>query len=164
MVFDHIEEKEAVKRAALIERNGITFYSLLLEKLTDRRIKSVLKKLIRDEKKHLRAMEERYFPEAGLMEDEITEEEIEIERYVKRLGVPDLFARRINIEKLVAAIDEPKKALLIALDAENHSLEFFKEMARLSRTADGRKMYLELADEEKEHIGHISELLEAIGN
>lgn len=161
MVFDHIEEKEAVEKAALIEKNGIAFYSLVLEKIDDKKIKSSLKKLIGDEKKHLKKIEKKYFPEAGFDEELVTEEELEIEEYVKKLGVPDIFARRINIERLVKAIDEPKKALLIALDSELHAANYFEDLSKKARTAEGRKIYGELAAEEKEHANHIEELLKA---
>jgi len=163
MVFEHMEEKEAVEEAALFEKNGLKFYSLLFEKIKDQRIRKVLKMLLSDEKKHLKVIEEKYFPEAGFSSDEITEEEVEIEKYVKRLGIPDIFARRINIEKLVELIDEPKKALLIALDTELHAAEFFKKMADRASTEDGRRMYLELSEEERTHAGHIEELLGDMG-
>jgi len=163
MVFEHMEEKEAVEEAALFEKNGLKFYSLLFEKIKDQRIRKVLKMLLSDEKKHLKVIEEKYFPEAGFSSDEITEEEVEIEKYVKRLGVPDIFARRINIEKLVELIDGPKKALLIALDTELHAAEFFKKMADRASTEDGRRMYLELSEEERTHAGHIEELLGEMG-
>lgn len=163
MVFEHMEEKEAVEEAALIEKNGFKFYSLLSEKIKDQRIRRVLKMLLKDEKKHLKAIEGKYFPEAGFPSDEVTEEEVEIEKYVKKLGVPDIFARRINIDRLVELIDEPKKALLIALDTELHASEFFKKMAERASTEDGRRMYLKLSEEERTHAGHIEELLGEMG-
>jgi len=163
MVFEHMEEKEAVEEAALFEKNGLKFYSLLFEKIKDQRIRKVLKMLLGDEKKHLKVIEEKYFPEAGFSSDEITEEEVEIEKYVKRLGIPDIFARRINIEKLVELIDGPKKALLIALDTELHAAEFFKKMADRAATEEGKKMYLKLSEEERTHAGHIEELLGEMG-
>ena len=163
MVFEHMEEKEAVEEAALFEKNGLKFYSLLFEKIKDQRIRKVLKMLLSDEKKHLKVIEEKYFPEAGFSSDEITEEEVEIEKYVKRLGIPDIFARRINIERLVELIDGPKKALLIALDTELHAAEFFKKMADRAATEEGKKMYLELSEEERTHAGHIEELLGEMG-
>ena len=163
MVFEHMEEKEAVEEAALFEKNGLKFYSLLFEKIKDQRIRKVLKMLLSDEKKHLKVIEEKYFPEAGFSSDEITEEEVEIEKYVKRLGVPDIFARRINIEKLVELIDGPKKALLIALDTELHAAEFFKKMADRATTEEGKKMYLKLSEEERTHAGHIEALLGEMG-
>ncbi|MCK4847260.1 MAG: hypothetical protein KAS88_06250 [Deltaproteobacteria bacterium] len=160
-MFEHFEEKEAVEKAALIEKNGKKFYSLLIDKIDDENITSVLKELLYDEGKHLEILEKKYFPEAGFS-DEITEEEIEIEKYVEERGVPDMFTRRINIEKLVDAIDEPKKALLIALDTEVHAVEFFEDLAKNAKTPEGRKMYKELAEEERTHVGHIKGLLSQI--
>ncbi len=159
-MFEHIEEKEAVEKAALIEKNGIRFYTLLLEKIHVPNIREVFKELLKDEKRHLQIVEEEYFPEAGFS-DIVTDEELEIENYVKNLGVPDLFMKRINIDKLVAAINDPKKALLIALDTERHSAKFFEHMAGRASTAEGRKMYRELAEEEKAHVKHIEYLLES---
>ena len=40
MAFEHIEEKEAVKKAALIEENGIRFYTLMAEKTTDEKARA----------------------------------------------------------------------------------------------------------------------------
>ena len=48
MVFEHMEEKEAVEEAALFEKNGLKFYSLLFEKIKDQRIRKVLKMLLSD--------------------------------------------------------------------------------------------------------------------
>ncbi|MDH4227879.1 MAG: ferritin family protein [Deltaproteobacteria bacterium] len=157
-MFENLEEKEAVERAALIEKNGYKFYSLLISKISDARVKEALRDLAHDEQKHLKTLESVYFPEAGLG-DEITEEELEIEEYVKKLGVPDLFTRRIDLEKLVAAVDEPKKALLIALDTEIHAAEYFEKMAAAAKTKGGKAMYKELAEEERGHVSRIEELL-----
>jgi len=160
MLFDHIEEKEAVERAALIEKNGIAFYTLLAERVNDKGIRAVIKRLAADEKRHLRIIENKYFPEAGFP-IEVTDEEIEIEKYVKK-NTPDLFTRRINIEKLFALVTEPKKALLIALDTEVHSAEYFENLAKRAMTEDGRKIYRELAEEEKGHVRDIEEILESL--
>jgi rubrerythrin len=159
MTFEHLEEKEAVKKAALIEINGFKFYSLLAEKTTDEKVQKLFQMLAADEGKHLKIIEGHYYPEAGFY-DEITDEEIEIEEYVKKLGVPDIFTKKIDIEKLVKAIDEPKKALLIALDTERHAIEFFEDMAKHATTEDGKKQCAELAEEERVHHRHIAELLE----
>lgn len=160
MPFEHMEEKEAVERAALIEKNGQEFYTLMAEKTTDERARTVFKMLATDEKRHLKTLEKKYFPEAGFP-DYITDEELEIEKYVKELGVPDLFTKRVNIEKLVALIDEPKKALIIALDTERHSVIYFEGLAKTASSEEARVLYEELAEEERTHEKHILELIEA---
>lgn len=161
MEFEHLEEKEAVEKAALIEKNGFVFYSHLADVIENTEVREALKALASDEERHLRILEKSYFPEAGFP-DIITDEEIEIERYVKREGVPDLFTRKLDMPKLIAAIDNPKKALLIALDAEIHSAEYFTELAESAKTEAGRTIYKELADEERGHAKHIEELLEKL--
>src|SRR3972149_554177 len=128
MLFNHIEEKEAVERAALIEKNGITFYTLLAEKINDKGMKAVIKRIAEDEKK----------------------------------TTPDLFTRRINIEKLFALVTEPKKALLIALDTEMHSAEYFENLSKRAMTEEGRKIYRELAEEERGHVKDIEGILESL--
>ena len=57
---------------------------------------------------------------------------------------------------------EPKKALLIALDTEVHSAEYFENLAKRAMTEDGRKIYRELAEEEKSHVRDIEEILESL--
>lgn len=159
MLFDHIEEKEAVMRAAMIEVNGLKFYSILAMKTADPAAKEVFRRLAHEEKLHLRAIESHYFPEAGFPVDQITEEEIAIEEYVSKNVPIDIFTRRIDIEKFAGLIDSPKKALVIALNAERYSVDYFEGLAQRAISEDGRRIYKELADEERGHVMHIEELL-----
>lgn len=157
-MFEHIEEKEAVKTAALIEVNGYMFYKLLAEKTPNREARAILKKLADDEKRHLKIIETKFFPEAGFR-DQITEEEIEIEDYLEKEGRADMFTRRINMDELVRSLDDPKKALLLALETERHSVRYFESLSAFSQTEDGKRMYGELADEEKAHVSQIEAML-----
>ncbi|MBI5970794.1 MAG: ferritin family protein [Deltaproteobacteria bacterium] len=161
MLFDHAEEKEAVKRAALIETNGHKFYGRLAEKTLDKKTKSVFKALANDEKKHLKIIEKTYFPEAGFT-DTITDEEIMIEDYLKKSGAADLFTKRIDVDKLIKLVDEPRKALIVALDTERYSVEYFEGLAKSSISEDGKKICMELAEEERGHVKHIEGLLASL--
>jgi rubrerythrin len=158
MVFEHLEEKEAVERAALLKKNGRAFYTLLSEKTELPGAAAVFERLAEEEEKHLKMLEEKFFPEAGFGE-QITDEEIELEKYVERLGVPDLFVKNIDIERLVQLIDDDKKALLVALETKLHSAQFFDNLAGMASTEEGRKLYQELADEESGHVREIERLL-----
>lgn len=157
-MFEHLEEKEAVKTAALIEVNGYRFYKLLANRTESKEVKAIFKKLAEDEKKHLKVIETMFFPEAGFSE-QVTEEELEIEDYLERDGRADLFTRRINIDDLVASIDTQKKALMVALDTERHSVHFFKHLSTKSSTEEGRRIYEELAEEEMSHVSQIEAML-----
>jgi rubrerythrin len=158
MPFEHIEEKEAVEKAALIEKNGRAFYTLLSKKTRDPGAAAVFRRLAKEEKKHLEILEKKFFPEAGLGE-QITDEEIELEKYVERPGVSEIFVKKINIEKLVQLIDDDKKALTVALETELHAVQFFENLAAGASTDEGRKLYLELAEEERGHVREIENLL-----
>lgn len=161
MAFEHFEEKEAVKMAAMIEENGVRFYTLLSEKTQDDEAKAVFKKLAGDEKKHFKVVEEKFFPEAGYSE-QITEEEIALEEYIQKTGAADIFTKRIDVDALVGLLDSPWKALMVALDTERYSVKFFSSLAEKSETEEARKLYEEIADEERAHVSQIEALLAAV--
>ncbi len=160
-MFEQFEEQEAVKKSAMIEKNGFAFYSQLVKKFNDAGIIEVLKKLRDDEKKHLDTIEHKYFKEVGFG-DTITEEEVEVELYVEDKGVPDLFTRNIDMKKLVASIDEPCQALKLAMDTERHSVVFFENLAKEASTEEARHIYTALANEEKGHVEQIRAILESL--
>jgi rubrerythrin len=160
-VFEQFEEQEAVKKSAMIEKNGYAFYSQLIEKFTDAKVLEVLKQLRDDEKKHLATIEHKYFKEAGFG-DTITNEELEVELYVERKGVPDLFTRNIDMKKLIASIDNPRQALLLAMDTERHSVVFFENLAKEATSEEARDIYSALANEEKGHVEQIRVLLASL--
>src|SRR3990170_2967811 len=148
MYFDHIEEKEAVKKAALIEENGLKFYTLLAEHTDDAKAKSVFKRLAGEETKHLKLIEGKFFPEVGYNE-QITDEEVALEEYIEKTGGADIFTKRIDVAALIRLIDHPRKALIVALDTERHSVEFFDNLSKKVRSEEARAIYRELADEER---------------
>ena len=157
-MFEHLEEKEAVKTAALIEINGYRFYRLLADRTENSEVKAVFKKLADDEKKHLKMIETVFFPEAGLSE-QLTEEELEIDEYLEREGRGDLFTKKVNVDELVASIDTHDKAVRFALDTERHSVHFFNHFSVKASTEDGRRMYRELAEEEMSHVSQLEAML-----
>jgi rubrerythrin len=56
-------------------------------------------------------------------------------------------------------MDSVKKALLVALEVELHAAEYFEKLGRMATTEDGRRLYGELAEEERAHAGEIERLL-----
>lgn len=161
MTFEHLEEKEAVEIASLIEKNGFAFYSILADKTEDKKIKAVFRKLAKDEKKHMKILEAKYYPEAGFGE-QITDEEIAIEDYVSRSADPKIFTEEIDVGKLVHAVDSIKKAVILAIHTERYSAEYFEGMAKKASTQDGVKMYKELADEEREHVKVLEDIMKSM--
>ncbi len=160
MVFEHFEEKEAVKMAAMIEENGLTFYTRMSEMAKDEGAKKIFKELAMDEKKHSRVIEDKFFPEAGYTE-QITEEEIVLEEYIEKTGAADIFTKRIDVNALIDLLDSPRKALILALDTERYSVKLFSELAEKAETEEARKLYEEIAEEERTHVVKIEALLAA---
>ena len=152
MLFEHLEEKEAVEIASLIERNGFAFYSILADKAEHKSVKAVFKKLAKAEKSHIKILENKYYPEAGFG-DQITEEELNIEDYVARTADPKIF---------IKAIDSVKKAVMLAILTEKYASEYFEGMAKRASSEDGAKMYRELADEEKGHVKELEAVLKTM--
>jgi rubrerythrin len=159
VVFEHLEEKEAVKIASLIEKNGYAFYTHLAERAEDRDVKATLKKLASEETRHMKLLEDKYYPEAGFG-DLITEEEIDIEEYVNKTTDPKVFTLNIDMERLVHTIDTVHKAILLAMHAERYAAEYFEGVAEKASTEDGKRIYKELADEERKHARELEALLE----
>ena len=162
MVFENIEQKEAVMRAALIEVNGYRFYKRLADRVEDYGTRDALLSLARDEKKHLGVIEKKFFPEAGFSEDQITDEELLIEEYVEKSGAADIFTRRIDMNALMKVLDTTRKALILALDTEHNSVKYFEELAGKAEGKEARDIYLKLVDEERRHVALIEGLIAAL--
>lgn len=158
MSYEHFEEKEAVKIAARIEVNGLTFYTILADRVKDRDVKAILNDLARDEKKHLRVIEAKFFPRAGFGE-QITDEEVAMDASIERSGEADIFTRHVDIEEVINTLGTPEKALELALEAERYSVEFFTDLSKRAETADSRAIYEDLADEETRHVAKVEGLL-----
>ena len=161
MTFEHLEEKEAVEIASLIEKNGFAFYSILAEKTEDKTVKAAFKKLAQDEKKHMKVLEKKYYPEAGFGQV-ITDEEIAIEDYISRVADPKIFTEEIDVEKLIHVINNTKKAVMLAIHTEKYAAEYFEGMAKKASTKEGSAMYRELAGEERKHVKVLEGVLKSI--
>ncbi len=160
-MFEHMEEKEAVKIATLIEKNGYAFYKHLAKKTEDKGIKAIMERLAAEEARHMKVIEEKFYPEVGFG-DLITEEEIDMEEHVDHMTNPKIFAMNIDMEKLVHSIDSVRKAVLLAVQAERYAAEFFEGLAEKAETEDGRRMYRSLVEEEKGHARALVALLDTL--
>ncbi len=158
MGFEHFEEKEAVKIAARIEENGLKFYTILSDRVQDSEVRAVINDLARDEKKHLKVIESKFFPRAGFGE-QITDEEVAMEANLERSGEADIFTKNVDMEEVLNTLGTPEKALELALKAEKYSVEFFKDLAKRAETEESRAIYEDLADEEMRHVAKVEGIL-----
>ncbi len=158
MSYEQFEEKEAVKISAVIEANGFKFYTILALRVSDPAVKSVLSDLARDEKKHLRIIEDKFFPKAGFNE-QITDEEVAMEANIERSGQADIFTRHVDMEEIINVLETPLKALELALDAEKYSVVFFGELAEKAETPEARSIYEAFVEEETRHVAKVEGLI-----
>lgn len=161
MVFENIEQKEAAMRAALIEVNGYRFYKMLADRVDNYETRDALLSLARDEKKHLKVIEDKFFPDAGFSLDQITDEELQIEEYIDKSGTADIFTKRIDVNALMKVLDTTKKALIVALDTERNSVKYFEDLAGKAESKEAKDIYTRLVDEEKRHVALIEGLIAA---
>jgi len=158
MSFEQFEEKEAVKISAVIEANGFKFYTILSNRVSEPAVKTVLKDLARDEKRHLRIIEEKFFPKAGFNE-QITDEEVAMEANIERSGQADIFTKHVDMKEIINVLETPLKALELALEAEKYSVVFFGELAEKAETPEARSIYEALVDEETRHVAKVEGLI-----
>jgi len=157
--LDRVEEIEAVKKAAMLEANGHRFYAMLAERTRSPQAREVFARLAEDELQHKSVIEKEFFAGAGLGGWRAGADEKEADERIAAQGAPDLFARRVNVERLLEIVDTTAKALILARDAELHAVRFFRNLSLRARSARARQVYAALVEEEQGHVDMLNALL-----
>ena len=137
--------RDALRMAIATERSGLDFYSRGAELVHDARARQVFKRLSSEETDHLDTLEARY--------QELLAEAPKLESYPTFLffkGAADgLFASGAN--ELGVVVDD-REALMIGIRCERASHQFFKRYGQRFEDSEGKRIFLEFADEEREHL------------
>jgi Fur family ferric uptake transcriptional regulator len=137
--------RDALRMAIATERSGLEFYTRAASLAGDPRGRSVFKRLAAEEKEHLGRLEERY--------RELTARDPELEARPTFLffkgAANGLF--EAGAEQLRRGVDD-EQALLIGIKCERGSHEFFKRYGERFEESEGRRVFLEFADEERAHL------------
>ena len=138
--------RDALRIAIATERSGLEFYSRAARLTKDARGRRVFKKLAEEEKEHLSTLEARY--------GELLKEDPELESRPTFLffkgAANGLFAA--GAEELSRGVDAAE-ALKIGIRCERGSHRFFKRYGERFEDSEGKRIFLEFADEEREHLG-----------
>jgi Fur family ferric uptake transcriptional regulator len=138
--------RDALRIAIATERSGMEFYGRGVKLVKDPRAREIFRKLATEEVHHLKTLENRY--------QELLKEDPRLEsrptflffkgaanglfssgaEQLKREGVDDLEAYRIGIR------------------CERGSHRFFKKYGERFEDSEGKRIFLEFADEEREHL------------
>jgi Fur family ferric uptake transcriptional regulator len=138
--------RDALRVAIATERSGLAFYTRATRLAQDPRGRKVFEKLAAEEKEHLATLEARY--------KELTRAEPALEAQP-----PFLFFKSASKGLFAAGVDElaadgvdDRQALLIGIRCERESHRFFKQYGERFEESEGKRIFLEFADEERDHF------------
>jgi Fur family ferric uptake transcriptional regulator len=137
--------RDALRIAIATERSGLEFYSRAAGITRDSRGRRVFEKLAAEEQEHLSTLEARY--------RELLQQDPQLESRPTFLffkgAANGLFAA--GAERLANGVDD-RQALMIGIKCERSSHRFFKRYGDKFEDSEGKKIFLEFADEERAHL------------
>ena len=137
--------RDALRMAIDTERSGLEFYTRGAKLVRDERARKVFRRLAGEEQEHLGTLEQRY--------KELLVEDPRLESYPTFLffkgAANGLFA---GGAKELAKIVDDRDALMIGIRCERGSHKFFKRYGERFEVSEGKRIFLEFADEEREHL------------
>ncbi len=137
--------RDALRIAIATERSGLEFYSRAGRITRDPRGREVFQKLAEEEREHLGTLEARY--------KKLLAEDPQLEARPTFLffkgAANGLFAD--GADQLSKGVND-QQALLIGIRCERGSHRFFKRYGEKFEDSEGKQIFLEFAEEEKNHL------------
>jgi Fur family transcriptional regulator, ferric uptake regulator len=137
--------RDALRIAIATERSGLEFYSRAARITQDARGRTVFQKLAEEEKEHLSTLELRY---AQLLKADPELEARPAFLFFKG-AANGLFAE--GADRLTKGVND-QQALLIGIRCERSSHRFFKKYGERFEDSEGKQIFMEFAEEEKQHL------------
>ena len=137
--------RDALRIAIATERSGLEFYTRAARITQDPRGRSVFQKLAEEEKEHLGTLEGRY---AQLLKMDPQLESRPAFLFFKG-AANGLFAE--GADRLTRGVND-RQALLIGIRCERGSHRFFKKYGERFEDSEGKQIFMEFAEEEKQHL------------
>ena len=142
---DAVFARDALRMAIATERSGREFYTRAAKLTRDARGRRIFEKLAFEEVDHLERLERRY--------RQLLKENPKLESQPTFLffkgAANGLFAA--GTEELKKGVDD-RQALLIGIRCERGSHQFFKRYGERFEESEGKRIFLEFADEERDHL------------
>ena len=143
--IDALFARDALRMAVATERSGREFYTKAARMTSDPRGRKVFEKLATEEEDHFGRLDARY--------KELLSQYPGIESQPTFLffkgAANGLFAA--GTEELKQGVDD-RQALLIGIRCERGSHRFFKKYGERFEESEGKRVFLEFAEEEREHL------------
>ena len=137
--------RDALRIAIATERSGLEFYSRATRITRDPHGRAVFQKLAEEEREHLSTLEARY---ARLLQQDPQLESRPTFLFFKG-AANGLFAD--GADELARGVND-QQALLIGIRCERGSHRFFKKYGERFEDSEGKQIFLEFADEERQHL------------
>jgi len=137
--------RDALRMAIATERSGLEFYTRAARQTKDARGRTVFQKLAEEEQEHLGTLEKRY---AELLATDPQLESRPTFLFFKG-AASGLFAE--GAKQLKEGVND-QQALLIGIKCEHGSHKFFKRYGERFEDSEGKRIFLEFADEERAHL------------
>ncbi len=137
--------RDALRIAIATEQSGFKFYTRAAKITKDTRGRKIFLELAAEEKEHLGKLETRY--KKLLAQDPKLESRPTFLFF--RGAANGLFAA--GADQLTKGIDD-KKALIIGIRCERGSHRFFKRYGERFEDSEGKQVFLEFAEEERQHL------------
>ena len=142
---DLLFARDALRIAIATERSGLEFYTRAARLTRDARGRKVFDDLAAEEKEHLGKLEARY--------NELRQRDPQLESRPTFLffkgAANGLFAE--GAERLLKGVND-QQALMIGIRCERGSHRFFKKYGERFEDSEGKQIFLEFADEERQHL------------
>jgi Fur family ferric uptake transcriptional regulator len=142
---DLVFARDALRIAIATERSGLDFYSRAAKVTKDARGRKVFQDLALEEKEHLGKLETRY---AELLRRDPQLESRPTFLFFKG-AANGLFAE--GADRLMRGVND-QQALMIGIRCERGSHRFFKKYGERFEDSEGKQIFLEFADEERDHL------------
>jgi Fur family ferric uptake transcriptional regulator len=137
--------RDALRVAIATERSGLAFYTRAASITRDPRGRATFLKLAEEEKEHLAKLEQRY--SELLSQDPLLESRPTFLFF--KGAASGLFSA--GTQELADRVDT-RKALMIGIRCERGSHRFFKRYGERFEDSEGKRIFLEFADEERDHL------------
>jgi len=141
--------RDALELTLSIERRGYTFYTNASRKTKNGRGKLMFQRLAAEESDHLRRLQEEY--RSLMQKNEWLKREparLPLTRKIAGEIFPQKELRKVEVKEETSDLD----ALNIAIDLERRSHQFFKDFAQQISHANGKKIFMEFAEDEASHL------------
>jgi Fur family transcriptional regulator, ferric uptake regulator len=154
---ERVFARDALRIAIATERSGLEFYTRAASLTKDTRGRSVFQRLAAEEREHLGKLEQRY--------RELVATDPQLESRPAFLffkgAAKGLFDE--GAAKLRKGVND-EQALLIGIKCERGSHKFFKRYGERFEDSQGKQIFLEFAEEEREHFELLTREYRALTN